>query len=340
MDRLRVGLIYDRFGDTEKPDGAPSDWDAEYEPEETIVALEEALHRLGHEPVRIGNVRTLLPLIAKKALQLDAAVNIAESYGSRNREAHAPVLLELAGIPCIGSDALCLSLTLDKHLTKEIIRANGFATPDWKVIRFADDRLPEFPAPWFVKPRYEGTAKGISPSSRRDTETALRKEIVRQLEVYHQDVLVEAFVAGSEFTVAVIGGEEPADPPTALPILQRAVETKTGIGLHALERYEDPANPFDHIVHPVLDSRLEADLHAQSLGIFDLLECRDFARIDFRVDESGKPWFLEINPLPTFAPDGTFAIIAELAGMDYPAFLAEVLERGLQRVLSNCRGNS
>lgn len=340
MNRLRVGLVYDRFGDSEKPDSAPPDWDAEYEPEETIVALEDALRLLGHEPVRLGNVQALLPCVAEGSLRVDAAVNIAESYGSRNREAHAPVLLELAGVPCIGSDALCLSLTLDKHLTKEIIRANGLATPDWAVIRSEEDSLPDFPRPWFVKPRYEGTAKGISPTSRCNTKTALREEIARQLKLYQQDLLVETFVNGPEFTVAVIGGLDPTDSPIALPVLQRAVEKETEIGLHALERFEDQSTPFEYTVSPVLDHQLENELHTQSLRIFELLECQDFARIDFRLDDEGHLSFLEINPLPTFAPDGTFAVIAQLAGQEYPAFLADVLARGLRRVLSNRRVSS
>ena len=70
----------------------------------------------------------------------------------------------------------------------------------------------------------------------------------------------------------------------------------------------------------------------QAVAVYEKLECKDFARIDFRVDAEGQPWFLEINPLPTFAPDGTFAIIAELAGQSYEAFLADVLKRGLKRL--------
>jgi D-alanine-D-alanine ligase len=152
----RIGLVYDRFGDAPKPPGAPPDWDAEYEPEETVAALEDALRRLGHTPVRLGNVPTLLARMGEGPLDVDAAVTIAESYGSRNREAHAPVLLELAGVPCLGSDALALSVSLDKALTKTLARAAGCATPDWSVVRSAsgleDADLPPFPV--FVKPRY------------------------------------------------------------------------------------------------------------------------------------------------------------------------------------------
>lgn len=330
---MRVGLVYDRFGDAERPPGAPPDWDAEYEPEATVAALEAAVRRLGHEPVRIGNAPALLAAMARGTLhsgglRLDAAINIAESYGSRNREAHAPVLLELAGVPTLGSDALALSVSLDKHLTKVVARHAGVATPDWRVVPDAGT-LPDLALPVFVKPRYEGTAKGIAPSSRCETPGALRAEIGRQRALYRQDLLVESFVDGAEFTVGVVGTGGTA---RALPVLQRAVERTTGIGLHALERWENAARPFDYSVDGALTPDLEARLADAALAVHRELECRDFSRSDFRVDAGGTVWFIEINPLPTFAPDGTFAILAELTGEPYEAFLAGVLRDGLVRL--------
>ena len=333
---MRVGIVYDRFGDTPAPPGAPPDWDAEYEPEATIAAIEEALRRLGHTPVRVGSARALLARMQRGPLALDAAVNIAESYGSRNREAHAPVLLELAGVPCVGSDALALSASLDKHLTKVVARAAGLATPDWTVVAHSAgpaeqgaDALARVALPAFVKPRYEGTAKGIRPSSRCDSADAVRAEVGRQLALYGQDVLVESFVAGAEFTVGVVGTDAGAE---ALPVLQRAVERETGIGLHALG---DDALAYD--LPGALTPELEAALARDALAIHRALACRDFSRSDFRVDAAGAAWFLEVNPLPTFAPDGTFAILAELVGEPYAAFLARVLDAALRRVTSSDR---
>ena len=321
---MRVGLVYDRFGDTPPPPDAPPDWDAEYEPEETIAALEDALRRLGHQPVRLGSAHALLARMQAGPLDVHAAINIAESYGSRNREAHAPILLELAGIPCIGSDALALSVSLDKHLTKVLARDAGLATPDWQVVSASSmPGLDGLAFPVFVKPRYEGTAKGIAPSSRCNDAASLHAEIDRQLDVYGQDLIVEAFVEGAEFTVGVVGTGANAE---ALPVLQRAVERTTGIGLHALAE-----DVLGYDLPGVLTPDLEARLQRDALTVHQALECRDFSRSDFRVDATGTVWFLEINPLPTFAPDGTFAILAELAGESYEAFLARVLNEALCR---------
>ncbi|MFN3595995.1 MAG: D-alanine--D-alanine ligase [Rubricoccaceae bacterium] len=332
----RVGLIYDRFGDREPPPGAPPDWDAEYEPEETLVALEDALRHLGCVPVRVGNADALLTAMTAGSLleppfALDAALSIAEGYGSRNREAHAPVLLELANVPALGSDALALSVSLDKHLAKVVALHAGVATPPWAVVSGAEElaraALPPFPL--IVKPRYEGTAKGIGPQSRCEGAGALHAEVARQTTLYGQDVLVEAFVAGAEFTVGVTGTGAAA---VAGPALQRAVERTTGIGLHALERYEDPAAPFSYDTPAVITPALEEALRNAALAVHRALGCRDFSRSDFRVDAAGRHFFLEINPLPTFAPDGTFAVEAELAGVPYAAHLASVLRPGLARL--------
>ena len=328
---MRVGLCYDRLGDAPRPPGAPPDWDAEYEPEATVVALEGALRRLGHTPVRLGNARALLAAIGRGPLAVDAAVNVAESYGSRNREAHVPVLLELAGVPCVGSDALALSLSLDKHLTKVVVAAAGVAVPAGVVVPPGADvvslaRGLAFPV--MVKPRYEGTAKGIAPSSRCATPPDLGAEARRQHRLYGQDLVAEPFVDGAEWTVGVVGTGAEA---RALPALQRAVDPATGIGTHAL-------GDVDGVVEGALTAELDAALARAAVAAHRALDCRDFSRADFRVGTGGRPVFLEINPLPTFAPDGTFAILAELEGRPYPELLADVLGAALARLAGPGRG--
>jgi D-alanine-D-alanine ligase len=332
---MRIGLIYDVFDAYPWQPGEAADADAEYEPEATVQALEAALEALGHTPVRVGTAHDLLRRLdglRRDGLRLDAAVNIAEGARSRNREAYAPILLEMAGIPYVGSDALTLSLSLDKAWTKDLAAAAGLPTPPYRTYATPDavdgDSLPG-PFPLFVKPRYEGSSKGITAASKVATLDALREQVAHGTHTYGQEALVEVFVeGGGEFTVAVVGN----DPPRALPALQRAVEVTTGIGLHALERRGVPPATWAYALDGALTPALEAELQRQALRIYEKLACKDFARVDFRVDAEGVPWFLEINPLPTFAPDGTFAILAELLGMSYPAFLAEVLGGALRRI--------
>jgi len=329
---MQIGLIYDTFDAYSWTDDAPPDADAEYEPAETVDTLAAAVGHLGHEPVRVGTPFDLRERL-DAGLEFDAAINIAEGARSRNREAYAPILLEMAGIPCLGSDALTLSVTLDKAWTKDLVAAADVPTPPHCVYGAADavkaDDLPPFPL--FVKPRYEGTSKGITPESSVENVAALRREVERITTTYDQDAIAERFVTGGgEFTVAVVGH----DPPEALPVLQRGVEPTTEIGLHALEHRGAPTadKDWDYELRGMLTSSLEDELQALTLRVFDQLDCRDFARADFRVDAEGQPWFLEINPLPTFKPDDTFAIAAELMGRDYEDYLAEVFGRGLRRL--------
>jgi D-alanine-D-alanine ligase len=172
MRQLSIGIVFELLGSLSMQPGDPPDADAEYEPEETIEALEAAIERLGHRPLRIGNPDDLLAQMGKGELPaLDAALNIAEARGGRNREAWAPVLLEIAQIPTLGSDALTLSLTLDKYWAASVVSRAGVALPAELVTPSASDlktcSIP-WPFPLFVKPRWEGSSKGIrAPSTHR-----------------------------------------------------------------------------------------------------------------------------------------------------------------------------
>lgn len=328
---LAIGIVYDLLGSHPRRPGDPPDADAEYEPEETIAALEAALRRLGHQPLRLGNPHAVLGRLGKGELPaLDAALNVAEGYGGRNREAWAPVLLEMAGVPTLGADALALSLTLDKALARTLVAGAGVPVAPGAVVgSAAEAETVDIPGgfPLFVKPRWEGTAKGIAPSSRVADRAALAREVERIRRDYAQPALVERFLPGPEYTVTVVGH----DPVRALPVLQRALEAQTGIGVHALERHAPPGG-WQAVTPGALGAPLERELQALALRAFAALECRDFARVDFKLDTNDRPLFLEINALPTFAPDGSFGILAELEGRPLDDLLADVFREGLARL--------
>jgi D-alanine-D-alanine ligase len=329
---LAVGLVYDLLGGMATAPGDPPDADAEYEPEETVRVLEGAFDRLGHRTLRLGSAHDLLAALGKGGLPpLDAALTIAEGYGGRNREAWAPVLLEMAGVPALGSDALTLSLCLDKAWTAAVVAQAGVpVAPGCVLAGAAEAERAPLPAPFplFVKPRWEGTAKGIRPSSRVCDRAALAREVARIARDYRQPARVEAFLPGPEYTVTLVGHA----PARALPVLQRALEATTGIGVHALERHAPPGGAWATRLPGSLDAALEAELASLALRAFDALECRDFARADFRLDAAGRPHFLEMNPLPTFALEGSFGILAELGGRSPEDLLAGVFAEALARL--------
>lgn len=297
---MRIGILYDREEEYADVDGA-EDRFAEFEPESTIAVMEAAVRHAGHVPVRLGGPKALLS--AKP--DVDLVWSIAEGYGTRNREAWAPVLLEMRGIPYLGSDALTLSVSLDKKLTKTIAASIGIPIPDHCL-------LPTANCPLVAKPRYEGTAKGLSAASIVETESELLAAVARIRELYGQDAIIEPLLTGAEFTVAVFG-----DPLKAYPVLERALDPVTRLGSHVTGSGDDSL--LTHSLTPELEARLTD----WSLRLCDELGVKHFARLDFKCDEAGNPFFLEINPLPTFAVDGTFAILAEMAGMDYAAWLGD-----------------
>lgn len=318
---MRIGICFDRTQEYPHCDG-PHDRFAEFEPESTIAAMEEAVRQCGHIPVRLGGPRTLL--LGRP--EVDVVWNIAEGYGSRNREAWVPVLCELYQIPCLGSDALTLSWSLDKSATKQTVRHAGIPTADWCVLRHRQP-LPALlpPFPLFLKPRYEGTAKGISERNIVADLGTLRAESVRLHALYQQDLIAETFLPGTEFTVALSGC-----PLLAHPVLERGLDAHTRIGFHVMEALRQGEHTY--VLHNALTPDLEMQLQTWSVQLSEAMHVLDYARLDFKCDAAGNPFFLEINPLPTFATDNTFAILAELAGTPYPEFLAGILQNALNRV--------
>lgn len=358
MKSMKIGLIFELL-DSESPE-APSqtrefralDWDAEYEPERTIATLEGALRWAGCEPVRLGSpheVLAHLPALQQGSPQLDAVLNISEGFGSRNREAWAPVLMEMIGLPCLGSDALTLSTSLDKAWCKQRVESAGVSVAPQRVIRelaqIDEEDLPG-PYPLFVKPCWEGTAKGISAHSRVANKDELRNAVEGVLTRYGQPALVEPFLAGAEYTVTVVGNAGIGAGVRALPVLQRALELKTGIGVHALEREGNQSEGsqgqthLEHVIPGTLEPVLEKELQRLSLAVYEVLECKDFSRMDFRLDDEGEIYFLEVNTLPTFDPEASFGILAEIEGRPVEELLGEIFKEGLQRLFQQSGAGS
>ena len=347
--KLRIGIVYDQPEDYEVDNGPPDRF-AEFEPESTIEVMEQAITVAGHQPVRIGPPHRLL----RSNHEVDLVWNIGEGYGTRNREAWTPVLCEMRGIPILGSDAYTLTVTLDKVLTKQIARNLGIPVADWTVIsdwntpkhrtsgsnsekydpgsgfthtKHSGSDIPpaDLPLPLFLKPRYEGTSKGITENSVVHTPEQFREQCRHILVTYDQDVMAETFLSGAELTCAMA-----YHPLKALPVVERGLH-RSGIGSHAVQSLSN------HDVHTsdALTPHLEEQITMWSIRLAEALEIRDYARCDFKLDESGNPYFLEVNPLPTFALDSTYAILAELQDMPYPEFLSGILCDGIRRLRSD-----
>jgi D-alanine-D-alanine ligase len=327
--KLRIGFAYD----PPVPQGEPNNVEsvaAEYEDAETVAWLRAALQELGEVVDLPWGPETVARLCSD---HLDVVFNITEAREGRNRESLIPALAEARGIPCTGTDALGLGLSLDKYITKVLARHRGVPTPDFvKVDSMAhwDAMVPALSAlrfPVIVKPNLGGSSMGILRTSRVAALEGLRDVVAWVLDCFAGGALVEEFIAGREFTVGLL-----ARP--ALEVLPLA-EVHIGDGSpEAFFCYEEKNTPTkEELICPAqAPEGTEALMADYARRVFEALGCRDMARVDFRVSGDGVPYLLEINPLPGLSPYySSFPAQAEAVGIAPKAIVAQLVQNALAR---------
>ena len=329
MSKIKVGFTYDAKADYKLLPGESPDKYSEFDIEGTIAEIAEALRSGGYDVERIGNAKNLVKKIAAGE-RWDIVFNIAEGVEGRNRESQVPAILEMYGIPYTGSDALAMGVTLDKAVAKMVLAYHGLSTPRF-VEASSDKDLKDFKLkfPVIVKPSEEGTSKGISSDSVAADIAGVKKRVEELVKKYNQPALVEEFINGQEFTVAVIGN----DPPEVLPPVQILVNGKADLGdeFYTHTRASADNNEIAYVCPSKAPKALIKKIEALALASYKAIGCRDLGRIDIRVDREGVPYFLECNPLPHLGSIDVFPLVAEASGRTYPQIIIDILEHGLQR---------
>jgi len=281
---------------------------------------------LGYKVKRIGNVHRLLENIDN--LGVDIVFNISEGYKGRNRESQVPILLEMKNIPFIGSDALTLGLTLDKLLTKKVIIADGIPTPKFFEARSPEElNLDHFKFPLFVKPRFEGSSKGLSEKSRVENIGQLKEQVDFIVNAYRQPALVEEFISGTEFTIALIGN----DPAVAFPPVQVKIDGHMEVGDLFYTFARISSDRVEYVCRDDKGDPLMGRIMDLARRVYRAVDCLDFGRVDFRVDKKGNPYFLEINPLPSLSTEDVFMTVAKKIATPYPDMLAKIIDSAFKR---------
>jgi D-alanine-D-alanine ligase len=311
---------------------------AEWDSPTTIAAVEAALSRLG-KVVRL-EAKEDFPERLRQA-NPDIVFNIAEGFHGVNRESHVPAICEFYGIPYSGSDPFTLTLCLDKARTKETLTFHGIPTPRFAVVERVEGLgavTEQLAFPLFVKPLHEGSSKGITDANLCFDRGHLSRQTAFLLENYRQPVLVEEYLPGKEFTCAVVGN---GDDATVLPIVGMNFETlpKGALPIYSFDAkfvWDRPENPLDIFQCPARITReLQASIERVTLDAFRVLGCRDWARIDVRLDASGKPNVLEVNPLPGILPDpadnSCLPKAARAAGIGYEELIQNCLKYAAAR---------
>ena len=322
---MRIGVCYDLRSDYLAM-GMSEEDTAEFDSAVTIDAICDALAALGWDVARIGNIRRLTEKLAAGE-RWDAVFNFCEGLHGLSREAQVPALLDAYEIPYVFSDALTLALTLDKAMCKRVVRDCGVPTPDFAVITtLAEAKKIALPYPLFLKPVAEGSGKGVGAKSKVDNRDQLLAAARELLARFRQPVLVETFLPGREFTVGIIGTGEAAFVLGVSEITRKSNWVGEGYGFENKEYWEDKvaiigADPAS--------AKAAGDV---ALAAWRCLRCRDGGRVDIRDDASGKPHFIEVNPVCGLRPDySDMCFIANREGLSYRQLIGKIMESFLKR---------
>jgi D-alanine-D-alanine ligase len=309
---------------------------AEWDTMETVSAVRTAIEERFDVEMIEANEHAYGKLMQTRP---DFVFNIAEGLHGVSREAQMPAIFEMLHIPYLGSDPLTLSICLDKSRAKEILSYHGIATPNFTVMHHLEEcRKATVKVPAIVKPLHEGSSKGIYNSCVVRSTRELTDEVERILTTYGEPALVEEFLPGREFTVALLGN---GNDVRVLPIVEIKFDALPS-GMNPIYSYEakwiwdTTANPLEIFECPAkLEPGLESEISLLCLSAYRILCCRDWSRIDVRLDQSGRPHIIEINPLPGILPkpedNSCFPKAARASGMTYSQLINSVLDIALAR---------
>ncbi len=324
---------------SEKGNGseAPSDFFAEGDSWETIHAIQEALSQFSEEVVGLeadGDVGQEL-----QAYRPDLVFNIAEGLFGDFRESYVPMVCERLRIPYTGSDPLTLAICLNKMRTKEILSYYRIANPQFRMFQAVQTvEAEDLNYPVIIKPVAEGSSKGIFNDSVVFEAAQAKERIAQKLTQYGQAVLVEQFLDGDEFTVAVWGNGEDVEvlPIVAIRYDELPAEAVPIYSYEAKWIWDTPEKPLEIFQCPArIPESLRESIHGLVRHTYHALHIRDWCRVDVRLDRKGIPNILEVNPLPGILPNpeenSCFPKAARSAGYEYVHMLARVVSFASKR---------
>ena len=326
---MKIGLTYDlrseylRMGYSELET-------AEFDRDDTIVAIESTLRELGYETERIGHAKQLAKALTT-GKRWDLVFNIAEGLHGIGREAQVPALLDLYEIPYTFSDPLVMSLTLHKGLTKRVLRDAGVPTCDFLVAENATDaEAVDFGPPYFIKPVAEGTGKGVTPASIVPGRDLLPGAVSQLLVTFRQPVLIESFLPGREFTVGIVGTGRQA---RAIGSIEVVLLHNAESGVYSYVNKENCEELVEYRLVLAEEAQVVREAEEIALDAWRILGCRDGGRIDLRCDAAGKPQFIEVNPLAGIHPaHSDLPIICNKKGIPYRDLINEIVRSAAARM--------
>ncbi len=274
-----------------------------------LDALGYETHGLDYDEQFVDAVRKLAP---------DAVFNAM--HGTHGEDGEIQGVLEYLRVPYTGSTLEGCALAMDKHLTKKLIAAEGLPTPAWDLFDLSGGSLPLLPGsldlPLVIKPRYEGSSVGVSIVRNHEQWSNAMLSISKS----YSEALAEEYLQGREFHCGILGDE-------ALPVVEVIANVDEFYSYAA--KYEPGGST--HIAPAPIDDDLTVRLQTLALSTHRLLQLRDYSRVDFIVSTDGRPYILEINPLPGLSPVSLLPDACKAAGITFEALIGRLIGFALAR---------
>ncbi len=320
---MHIALIYSRYEDLVEeatklnPHGA-------VQMKDTVMAIAEGLEASGHKVTKIEATNALLNTIHDIETP-DVIFNLSAGITNKRSQANIVGMLEMTGIPFVGSGLSTHVLGLHKEITKILLRENGVRTARSQLFTDGEEEIREdFVFPVIVKPEHEGSSVGITDSSKVNSKEELRDVVKEKMEIYNQVILVEEFLPGREFTMGVMGNLE----LEVLPIKEYLFEEDGEFQYLTVEAKADDLVPSK--IPADISDELKKEMEEMAKKAFRALRCQDLARIDFRLYREGKPNVIELNTLPGMQKGySDFPTTAEAAGYSYEELLNKLVNFAL-----------
>lgn len=308
--------------------------DLEFDSMSVIKEIESALGSLGHKALLVEADENAFIKLKELKSKIDIVFNIAEGLWGEARETQIPMICEILKIPYTHSGPTTHAISLDKSFTKLILKGSSdINVPDSHVVKSKDYLIPKtLKYPLIIKPNSEGSSKGVLDKNVVRMERDLKKRIEITSENFTKEVLVEEYIEGREFTVAIIGNEN----PRVLPIVEQKFDFLPK-GMNKIASFELKWQYEDSLkdLHDAYDcpakinTKLKEKIENTSKEIYKLLDVRDCARVDYRLDNNNKLFFLEINTLPGINPSTNeisyFPLAARTVGISYKDLIGKIL---------------
>lgn len=320
---------------TELKKGKPSDLVCENEIRIIVPIVRDALKDKGYGVTTMRASYNLWENLKKRRNRFDLVFNLAESFGGTNaNEPVVPAMLEALEIPFTGSSANNMNLTLDKEKTGILLKYHGVPRPPSQLFRKNGEKLrKDLDFPLIVKPVREEASIGINLDNVVVCQSALEKKIRETLDLYKQPALVEKFILGREITVGVVGNDPNLHifPP---------LEFLFSGSVSPLEKIRSFENKWggkkEQMVKADLAGELSTKIRDYTKIAFRETDCRDYARMDYRIDENGKPYLLEVNYNPDIGPNtqelnNSLAEMASYEGMKLGDLLEMIIKTSAKR---------